>query len=56
MIGSAVFNAMLVISLVSLLVDDKIRIKRYPMLRDIVCYLASIAALLAVIYDNYIAW
>ncbi|KAF0298057.1 Sodium/potassium/calcium exchanger 5 [Amphibalanus amphitrite] len=55
-IGSAVFNAMLVISLVSLLVDDKIRIKCYPMLRDILCYLISIAALLAVIYDNFIAW
>jgi len=55
-IGSAVFNAMLVIALVALLIDDTIRIKCYPMLRDTLCYLVAIAALLCVIYDNRISW
>lgn len=55
-IGSAVFNALLVISLVALLTSGQVCIKAYPMVRDCVCYLFSIVALIVVIFDERIMW
>jgi Ca2+/Na+ antiporter len=51
-VGSAVFNIMFVISIVALLSGIIISLNWYPMLRDSVCYLVSILAMILVIVDD----
>ena len=51
-VGSAVFNIMFVISIVALLSGISISLNWYPMLRDSVCYLVSILAMILVIMDE----
>lgn len=55
-IGSAVFNIMLVISLCALFAGMVVQLKWWPMCRDCIFYLLSILVLVLVIMDERVYW
>ncbi|OWF56023.1 hypothetical protein KP79_PYT16868 [Mizuhopecten yessoensis] len=55
-VGSAVYNVMFVISMCALLAGMVVYLNWWPLVRDCVFYLLSVAALALVILDGHIYW
>ena len=55
-VGSAVFNMLFIVGACGLFAGSTLRLSRWPLLRDSFCYLASIAALIATLYDRKVQW
>lgn len=55
-VGSAVFNNLFVVAICGLFAGSTLRLSRWPLLRVSLCYLVSIAALIAVTYDQKVYW
>ena len=55
-VGSAVFNILFITAVCGLFAGSVLRLKPWPLIRDCVCYILSIAALVAVSYDQVIYW
>ena len=51
-VGSAIFNIMFVISIVSLMSGMIINLSVYPVIRDCIFYLIAVAAMILVIIDE----
>ncbi|CAG0891095.1 unnamed protein product, partial [Darwinula stevensoni] len=55
-IGSALFNILLVISICGFAVRESVFLHPFPLLRDSIFYLLSVAALFAILYDDRVFW
>ncbi|XP_061186017.1 sodium/potassium/calcium exchanger 3-like [Saccostrea echinata] len=55
-VGSAVFNILFIIGVCGLFAGMIVRLTWYPVLRDTIYYLLSVAALIITIYDNEVQW
>lgn len=55
-VGSAVFNVLLIVAICSLFAGSTLRLSRWPMLRHNLYFLLSIAALAAITYDRKVYW
>ncbi|XP_074643754.1 sodium/potassium/calcium exchanger 5-like isoform X2 [Tubulanus polymorphus] len=55
-VGSAVFNIMFVIGICAICAGAVVNLHWWPLFRDCICYLLSIIALTAIIYDEIIHW
>ena len=55
-VGSAVFNVLFTVGICGLFAGSVLRLTPWPLLRDCTCYLLSIAALIAVTYDQKVYW
>ena len=55
-VGSAVFNILFIVGVCGLFAGSTLQMSRWPLLRDSLCYLASIAALMASLYDRKVQW
>ena len=55
-VGSAVFNILFIVAVCGLFAGTVLRLTPWPLLRDSVCYLLSIAALIAITYDKNVYW
>ena len=55
-VGSAVFNILFIVAICGLFAGATLRLSRWPLLRDSMCYLLSIAALIAITYDKNVYW
>lgn len=55
-VGSAVFNILFIAAVCGLFSGCVLRLTPWPLIRDCVCYILSIAALVAVLYDQVIYW
>lgn len=55
-VGSAVFNLLFVTAVCGLFAGCVLHLTPWPLLRDCVCYILSIAALVAVTYDQVVYW
>ena len=55
-VGSAVFNILFIVGVCGLFAGSTLRLSRWPLLRDSMCYLTSIAALVAISHDKQVYW
>ncbi|XP_022308773.1 sodium/potassium/calcium exchanger 5-like isoform X1 [Crassostrea virginica] len=55
-VGSAVFNILFIVGVCGLFAGMIVRLTWYPVLRDSLFYLLSVAALIITIYDNEVQW
>lgn len=55
-VGSAVFNILFIVGVCGLFAGMIVRLTWYPVLRDSLYYLLSVAALIITIYDNEVQW
>lgn len=55
-VGSAVFNILVILALVSILSGQETRLTRWPLCRDSFAYTISILALIGVMNNGYIEW
>ena len=55
-VGSAVFNILFIVGVCGLFAGSTLQMSRWPLLRDSLCYLASIALLMASLYDRKVQW
>lgn len=55
-VGSAAFNVLFVVGLCGLFAGSVVRLSRWPLLRDSFCYVLSIGALVAIIFDGKVYW
>lgn len=55
-IGSAVFNILVILSLVGVCAGQAVKLTRWPLFRDSISYTLAVAALIVVMYDGHIAW
>ena len=55
-VGSAVFNMLFVIAVCGLFSGCALQLTPWPLVRDCVCYILGITALVAVTYDQIIYW
>lgn len=55
-VGSAVFNMLFVFAICGLFAGCKLQLTPWPLVRDCVCYILGITALVAVTYDQVIYW
>lgn len=55
-VGSAVFNILVIIGLCGLFCTAAIQLSWWPLARDSSCYLISIFVLIAVLYDGNVYW
>ncbi|CAG5083819.1 Oidioi.mRNA.OKI2018_I69.PAR.g10471.t2.cds [Oikopleura dioica] len=55
-VGSAVFNILVIIGLCGLFCTAAIQLSWWPLARDSSCYLVSIGVLIAVLYDGNVYW
>ncbi|XP_022806881.1 sodium/potassium/calcium exchanger 3-like [Stylophora pistillata] len=55
-VGSAVFNILFIVAVCGLFAGTVLRLTPWPLLRDSFCYLLSIAALIAISYDQNVYW
>ena len=55
-VGSAVFNILFIVAICGLFAGSTLRLSRWPLLRDSLCYLLSIVALIAITYDKNVFW
>jgi K+-dependent Na+/Ca+ exchanger-like protein len=55
-VGSAVFNILFIVSICGLFAGCVLKLSWWPLMRDCVCYMVSIAALVAVTYDKKVHW
>ena len=55
-VGSAVFNILFIVGVCGLFAGSTLRLSRWPLLRDSMCYLISIAALVAISHDKQVYW
>ena len=55
-VGSAAFNLLFVVGLCGLFAGSVLRLSRWSLLRDSFCYLLSIGALVAIIFDGKVYW
>eukprot|EP00795_Rhopilema_esculentum_P013513 gene13513-4393_t len=55
-VGSAVFNILVALGLVSFFAGQVTQLTRWPILRDSLSYSVAIAALIGAMYDGFITW
>ncbi|XP_046548363.1 probable sodium/potassium/calcium exchanger CG1090 isoform X1 [Haliotis rubra] len=55
-VGSAIYNVMFVISICGLFAGTVVHLHWWPMVRDCMCYLLSVLALVLVIMDETVKW
>ena len=55
-VGSAVFNILFIVGVCGLFAGSTLRLSQWPLTRDSVCYLLSIAALVAISHDKQVHW
>ena len=55
-VGSAVFNILVIIGLCGLFCTAAIQLSWWPLARDSSCYLISIFVLIGVLYDGNVYW
>ena len=55
-VGSAVFNILFIVAICGLFAGSVLRLSRWPLLRDSMCYLLSIVALIVVTHDKSVYW
>ncbi|XP_071089712.1 probable sodium/potassium/calcium exchanger CG1090 isoform X2 [Haliotis cracherodii] len=55
-VGSAIYNVMFVISICGLFAGAVVHLHWWPMVRDCMCYLLSVLALVLVIMDGMVKW
>eukprot|EP00112_Aurelia_sp_Birch-Aquarium-sp1_P013018 Seg2745.2 transcript_id=Seg2745.2/GoldUCD/mRNA.D3Y31 product="Sodium/potassium/calcium exchanger 4" protein_id=Seg2745.2/GoldUCD/D3Y31 len=55
-VGSAVFNILIILSLVGLLAGQKTELTKWPLCRDSLSYSVAVAVLIGVMYNGTISW
>ena len=54
--GSGAFNVFFIVAICGLFASSTFRLSRWPLCRDLLCYLISIVALISTTYDKKVYW